>query len=509
LQKLAARTADGYNLRKISNLSTGMPAMNQFLFDVSRRATVQRYFVAAVAIALAVAGTTRAIAQQPARKPNVLFIAVDDMNNNLGCYGHPFVKSPNIDRLANRGVRFEHAYCQFPLCSPSRTSLMTGLRPDTTTVYDLQKHFRKVLPDVVTLPQLFMKNGYFVARVGKIYHYGVPGQIGTPGLDDPASWQVAINPRGRDKDEENKLTNYTPKRGLGSSLSFLAADGADDEQTDGKVANEAIRLIEEHRDKPFFIAAGFYRPHCPYIAPKKYFDLYPAARVQMPQISLDERAGGPMPAFASTMPWPWFGVTREQGDEALRAYWAAISFADAQVGRLLDTIDRLKLSDNTVIVFWSDHGYHIGEHGLWMKMSVFENSARVPLIFAAPGHAAGKVSSRMVELVDLYPTLADLAGLDPPKNLAGASLRPLLDNPDGERNRPAYTQVTRGQQMGYSVRDERYRYTEWANGRRGTQLYDYQTDPGELKNLASDPEQADRVARMKKLIADMKSGQQK
>src|SRR5688572_7345117 len=257
---------------------------------------------------------------------------------------------------------------------------MTGLRPDRTKVADLQYHFRTGLPDVVTLSQLFKNNGYFAARVGKIYHYGNPGQIGTPGLDDPPSWDVAINPRGRDKDEEDKLTRYTPKRGLGSSFSFLAAEGTDEEQTDGKVATEVVRLLEENKDKPFFIAAGFYRPHCPYIAPKKYFDLYPLASVKMLPHTSAERRGAPAPAFGSTQPWPWFGVTEEQGNETLRAYWATISFVDAQVGRLLDALDRLKLADNTIVVFWSDHGYHIGEHGLWMKMSLFENSARVPLI---------------------------------------------------------------------------------------------------------------------------------
>ncbi len=434
------------------------------------------------------------------KRPNVLFISVDDMNNDLGCYGHPLVKSPNIDRLAARGVRFDRAYCQYPLCSPSRTSLMTGLRPDTTQVYDLQKHFRKVLPNVVTLSQLFMNEGYFAARVGKIYHYGNPGQIGTPGLDDPPSWKVAINPRGRDKDEERLITNYTPKRGLGSSLTILAAEGTDEEQTDGKVASEVIRLLEENKDQPFFIAAGFYRPHCPYIAPKKYFDLYPLTSVQMRKHMPGERKRGPMPAFGSTQPWPWFGVTAAQGNEALQAYWATISFVDAQVGRLLDALDRLKLTGNTIVVFWSDHGYHTGEHGLWMKMSLFENSARVPLIIAAPGRAAGKTSPRTVELVDLYPTLADLAGLEPPKDLAGASLRPLLDEPTAPWDRPAYTQLRRGKVPGYSVRDERYRYTEWDGGSRGVQLYDYQTDSQELNNLADDPEYSKTVARMKKLL---------
>jgi len=439
-------------------------------------------------------------AAEPSR-PNVLFISVDDMNNDLGCYGHPLVKSPNIDRLAKAGTRFDRAYCQFPLCSPSRTSLMTGLRPDTTQVYDLQKHFREVMPDVVTLSQLFRNNGYYAARVGKVYHYGNPGQIGTDGLDDPASWEHKVNPSGRDKVEEKLITNYTPKRGLGSSLSFMKAEGTDEEQTDGMVATEAIKLMEANKEKPFFLAAGFYRPHCPYIAPKKYFDLYPIEKVTMPQSSWGYLQNVPDPALSSTKPWPWFGVTEMQSREALQGYWATISFVDAQVGRLLDALDRLKLTDNTVVVFWSDHGYHVGDHGLWKKQSLFERSARVPLIISAPGQKSkGVATGRPVELVDIYPTLADLCGLTPPANLAGKSLRPLLDNAEASWDKPAFTQVWRGGFSGHSVRTVQYRYTEWDHGDKGAQLYDYSKDPQEQQNLVADPAYIQVVAELKQLV---------
>ena len=444
-------------------------------------------------------------AQKPAAaKPlNVLFIAADDLNNDLGCYGHPLVKSPNIDRLAARGVRFDRAYNQFPLCSPSRTSLMTGLRPDTTEVYDLQKHFRSVLPDVVTLSQLFMKNGYLAARVGKIYHYGNPGQIGTDGLDDPQSWNAVVNPRGVDKDEEKVLTNHTPARGLGSSLSLYASPAPDEEHTDGKVAAETIKLLEANKDRPFFIAAGFYRPHCPYIAPKKYFDLYPLDKIAAPQFSPDEWKTIPDPAL-----WikePHFGVSAQQQREAIQAYYASISFVDANVGRLLDALERLKLADNTIVVFWSDHGYLLGQHGQWMKMTLFEGSARNPLIVAGPGVAKGKASPRTVEFVDLYPTLADLCGLrDAPKNLAGRSLRPLLANPKAAWNKPAITQLQRGASqnrvMGYSIRTERWRYTEWDAGKKGVELYDETNDPREMNNLANDPKYAKPMAELKRLL---------
>ncbi len=433
---------------------------------------------------------------------NVLFIAVDDMNNDLGCYGHELVKSPNIDRLARQGVKFDRAYCQFPLCSPSRSSLMTGLRPDTTRVFDLQYRFRQGLPDVVTLSQCFMRNDYYTARVGKIYHYGNPGDIGTSGLDDPASWQEFFNPAGRDKTTlERDIINYS-KTGLGSSMSLLAdKTGKDEEHTDGKVATQAIELLEKHKDKPFFLAVGFYKPHCPYVAPVKYFNLYRYDDILLPKIADGFRDTVPAPALSSTHPWPYMGVTNDQARECKQAYYAAISFVDAQIGRVLDSVERLGLRDNTIIVFWSDHGYQLGEHGLWMKQSCFEESCRVPLIISAPGmKTAGKASARTVELIDLYPTLADLAGIAPPKDLPGASLRTLLDDPAADWKRPAFSQVQRGGFPGHSVRTERWRYTEWARGEKGSQLYDHDADPQELHNLAAEPQQAAVITEMKALL---------
>ena len=434
-----------------------------------------------------------------AEKLNVLFISVDDMNNDLGCYGHPQVKSPNIDKLARRGVRFDRAYCQFPLCSPSRSSLMTGLRPDKIRVFDLRYHFRTEISDVVTLPQFFKNNGYYVARVGKMYHYSNPGGIGTSGLDDPPSWTEVFNPAGRDKTTiEKDIINYSPQRGLGSAMCLLVDEtGRDEEHTDGMVATKAIQLLEKHKDEPFFLGVGFYKPHTPYVAPKKYFDLYPLETIQLPEIPPEPPKDIPSPALASTRPWPYFGATADQARECKQAYYATISFVDAQIGRVLDALDRLNLADKTIVVFWSDHGYLLGEHGLWMKQSCFEESARVPLIISAPGTKPG-VSARTVELLDLYPTLADLAGFAT-KNLHGASLRPLLDNPNAQWDRPAFTQVQRGAFPGHSVRTERWRYTEWDSGKRGVELYDHTTDPKELNNLAREPKYADVLAQMQKL----------
>jgi uncharacterized sulfatase len=338
--------------------------------------------------------------------------------------------------------------------------------------------------------------------VGKIYHYGNPGDIGTSGLDDPPSWQEFYNPAGRDKTTlESDLINYTPNRGLGSAVALLAdPSGRDEDHTDGKVATQAIALLEKHKNEPFFLAVGFYKPHTPYIAPKKYFDLYPLENIQIPAIPSGWEKTVPAPALASTKPWPIVGITTEQARQGKQAYYAAISFVDAQIGRVVDALDRLGLSDNTVIVFWSDHGYSLGEHGLWFKQNCYEEATRVPLIIAGSDIKAGGVSSRLVELVDLYPTLADLAGLKAPSNLAGTSLRPLLANPVAAWDRPAFSQVQRGGVPGHTVRTPRWRYTEWDDGNAGLELYDEEKDPTEMKNLANDPAYAATIAELKALV---------
>lgn len=437
-------------------------------------------------------------AQSANKKYNVLFIAVDDLNTDLGCYGHPLVKTPNIDRLAKRGIQFNRAYCQVPLCNPSRTSLLTGLTPDITRVLNNGTFIREIIPDVVTLPQLFKNNGYYSARVGKIFHYGVPGQIGTNGLDDSISWVQRVNPKGRDKDEENEITNLVPGRGLGSTLAYLAADGADAEQTDGKVAAEAIKLLRQHKSRPFFLAVGFFRPHSPYVAPKKYFEMYPLDKIRLPQEPANDLVDIPEAAFFTTPP-DW-GLSETKRKEAIRAYFASVSFMDAQVGQVLDALDQMDLTDKTIVVLWSDHGYNLGEHGQWMKQSLFENAVHVPLIISVPGASKGKASGRTVELVDLYPTLADLCSLPITRNLSGKSLKPLLRNPDARWDRAAYSQVVRGKITGRSVRTERWRYTEWNGGEAGTELYDEQADPGEITNLANKEAFADVVKELSGLL---------
>jgi uncharacterized sulfatase len=458
-------------------------------------------------LALAITAPVHAQDKKPAKKKNVLFIAVDDLNTALACYGHPLVKTPNIDKLAKRGTLFTRAYCQFPLCNPSRASLMTGRRPDATRVHDNATNFRKSLADSITLAQLFRYLGFHVVRIGKIFHYGVPGQIGTSGMDDPRSWDEFFNPIGCDREEEKRLKNYTPKIQLGAALAWHASDSPDADHTDGKVAAEAIRQLELNKDRPFFLGVGFYRPHVPWIVPKKYFDMYPLDKIELPKDPPNVREG--VPPIAFTVNPPNYGISAEDQKNAIRAYYASVSFMDAQVGLVLDALERLGLADDTIIVLFGDHGWLLGEHGLWQKMCLFEESARVPLIIAASGSKApGKKCDRLVELIDLYPTLADLCDLKAPKNLDGTSLRPLLDDPAKPGKKAALTQVTRGDAkqgviMGYSVRTERWRYTEWAGGTRGSELYDHDADPKERRNLAADPMHAKVVDEMKTLLREL------
>ena len=453
----------------------------------------------------------------PKRPPNVLFIAVDDLAPSLGCYGDVIARTPNIDRLAASGVCFLNAYNQLPLCNPTRASVMTGLRPDTIKVYDLDRHFRDELPSVVTLPQAFQQAGYFAARVGKIYHYNVPAAIGTNGFDDPASWQQVVNPLGRDKLEEDKVFNAEPHRKISAALSWHKADGTDIEQTDGMIATEAIRIMQGRKDAPFFLAVGFFRPHTPYVAPKKYFDLYPLDQLRLPYAPPDDRDDIPKAAFAHNCPVSNYNLPEPTLLQALQAYYACVSFVDAQVGRLLKALDEAGLADNTIVVLWSDHGYHLGEHnGIWQKRTLFEQCAKSPLIIRSPGATGnGTACRRVVEFVDIYPTICQLAGIQPPETLEGRSLTPLLTDPLQEWNGTAVTQILRPQDdrlpdmvMGCSIRSERWRYTEWNEGKQGIELYDHYSDPLEFHNLAesSEPDAAAAINHLRPMLHERASG---
>jgi len=447
-------------------------------------------------------------AKDDGKKWNVLFIMSDDLNVSLGSYGHPLAQTPNIDRLAREGVRFEHAYCQFPHCNPSRSSLLTGRRPDVIKVMGNSDNFRDAVPDTVTLPQLFRENGYFTARVGKIYHRsGEDIRNGTSGLDDSKSWEVVLNPVGRpvSPEEQARIGGATPGRLSSTLISWLVADGTDTEQSDGMVAEEAIKLLlQQKADRPFFLAVGIFRPHTPYVAPRKYFDLYPPDKISAPYVPPDHMEKGPRAAFASREEYPDYKraeMTDPYIRQAIQAYLASTSFMDAQVGRVLDALKKSGLQDSTIVVFLSDHGYHLGDHGLWHKRSLFEHCARVPLIIDAPAAKGnGHPAAAPVESLDIYPTLAALCGLKPPPYLDGVSLVPMLNDPNASVKAGAVTEVTHSGKFGYTIRTPRYRYTEWGRGKLGTQLYDMENDPQEFNNLAEDPKHAGIVEAQRKLL---------
>jgi arylsulfatase A-like enzyme len=433
------------------------------------------------------------LGQEAAGKPNVLFIAVDDLNTRMGCYGDPVAKTPNIDKLASRGVRFERAYCQYPLCNPSRTSLLSGRYPTTTGVMENLTWFRTAMPQVVTLPQYFRNHGYATLRTGKIFHGG---------LDDDKGWDAGgepYKPRKPPTGAEQVQRQKTADR-------REAVEGEGESLPDYRTASRAIQLLEEKRDKPFFLAVGFVKPHVPLIAPKKYFDLYDPKTIKLPPDFAPKPTVGPgVPAEALTRNGDLFinrPATEQEARELIAAYYACISSTDAQVGRVLDALDRLKLRDKTVVVFFGDHGFHLGEKGKWSKHgSLYEPATHVPLIVAVPGAPGnGKASPRTVQLLDLYPTLAQVTGLPLPSGQEGHGLAPLLKDPLGKWDHPAVTFSQRGKIVGRSVRTERYRYTEWDDDGKRAELYDYESDPHELRNLVHDPQQAKRVEELRRFL---------
>lgn len=445
--------------------------------------------------ALSPFAANRAVAE-PAKKPNVLLIVVDDLNTDLGCYGNSVVKSPNIDRLAARSVRFDRAYAQYTVCAPSRQSFLSGLSPETTGIFEFQTLLRNKMPDVVFLPQLFRENGYFTAGSGKVFH-------DTRQSDKDKSWDFYRDGNGEDPQEQAALKErYKYKQGE-RPFTWPRLDGPEEKTRDGITSRTIAKLLEERAKdgKPFFMAAGFHKPHLPWTTPAKYVEMYRDRPVPepkdpplrgVPSIALQtELSGNPAPKSRA---------------EAIAAYYACLSFTDAQVGILLDTMDRLKLWDSTVVVLFSDHGYHLGDHeGLWAKLTTFERGCRTPLLIAAPGYEKGKACPRTVELIDVYPTLAELCGLKAPARLEGLSLVSLLKQPDAKREKPARTMVhhtdAAGKEVqGLSVRTERWRYTEWDGGKVAAELYDHDSDPGEYHNLAGDAKHAETVAAMKRLL---------
>jgi iduronate 2-sulfatase len=374
-------------------------------------------------LALALGVTAAAAAE----RPNVVLIVLDDLRPELGCYGVEEVVSPNIDRLARRGMLFHHAYAQYPVCNPSRSSFLAGLRPDETGIVSNSVPFRDKLPDLASLPELFRRNGWFTAGIGKVFHLGEDAAGKTALFQDPKSWDHFFD-----------SLHDAPKigrRGAGRNLTggrlkwceWRAAEGADADQPDGINTTEALRVLDENRDKPFFLALGIHKPHDPFIAPKKYFDLYPEGSTKLPQ-----EPAGRSPPLRHAIPnnKDFAAFTDRERREFKRAYHACVSFADAQVGRILAALDRHKLWDNTIVVLIGDHGYHLGEHGWWNKVTVYELGARSPMIAWIPGaKGMGRPTEAIAEFVDLYPTLIDYARIEAPHQLAGMSLRPVFENP--------------------------------------------------------------------------------
>lgn len=460
-----------------------------------------------------------------AEKPrlNVLFIAVDDLRPELACYGQPQMKTPNLDRLAARGTVFERAYCQVAVCNPSRVSLLSGRRPDTTKVYDNKTFLRTNLPEVITLPQHFKNHGWHSLSLGKIFHHSER----EPG-DDPKSWSEPSWYHGKPyrhwftKESEQVIQQQSEEvarqaisaagtkpvkiANLVRGLPAEAANEPDEVYPDGVTATKAIETLQRLKDQPFFLGVGFVKPHLPFTCPQKYWDLYPADTIKLPE-NYQLPQGAPAPAGHDWYELRTYGgipktgpISEEQALKLIRGYRACVSYLDAQVGRVLDELDRLGLAERTVVVFFGDHGYHLGENGLFTKMTNFELGTRVPLIVSAPGQKGGQRSSALVELVDLFPTLAELCGLERVDGLEGTSFVPLLADPTQAWKTAAFSQYLRPGKppiTGRSIRTERWRYTEWRSPKNelvGTELYDHEADAAENINRASEPAFKETVA---------------
>ena len=438
---------------------------------------------------------------------NVLFIVVDDLRPEIGCYGAGHMKTPNLDRLGSQGMLFERAYCQVAVCNPSRSSVLSGTRPDTTGVLDNQHFMRPNMPDVISLPQHFKAHGYTSLSLGKIFHHSER----EPG-DDPQSWSEPAWYHGEPykhwfakasldyvkqlkalpKDKQPKQLRAAP---------FEAADEPDDSYPDGQTAVKAIKTLRDLKadGTPFFLAVGFVKPHLPFTCPQKYWDQYPAESIQIPA-NAARPANAPEPAFHNNYELASYGTVPENGEVSeimalnlIRGYRACVSFMDAQLGRVLDELDRLGLRESTLIVLWGDHGYHLGEQSVWTKMTNFEHGTRVPLIVSLPGmKTTGQHSRALVELVDLYPTLAQLCDLPLPAHLEGTSFVPLLNDPETPWKNAAFSQYLRPGKppyMGRSIRTDRWRYTEWRDLKQnlvGAELYDETNEPQDYSNLSND-----------------------
>ncbi|WP_339906990.1 sulfatase [Symmachiella dynata] len=418
-----------------------------------------------------------------AEKPNVLFIAVDDLNDWTGALGgYPGIETPNLDRLAGRGVLFTRAYCSAPACNPSRASLLTGIRPSTSGVYQNSQPWRRALPDAVTLPQQFQAAGYRVWGGGKIYHGRFP---------DRPSWHEYFK-RPQDPQPEKRPANGIAKTG---HFDWGPVQVADEEMSDAVVTSWGIDFLKQKQSQPFFLAVGLFRPHLPWYAPQKYFDQYPLDSIRLPKVLDNDLDDVPAVGKRFARLRDHRNVTRtDNWKKAVQGYLASITFTDAQVGRLLDALDASGHAENTIIVLWSDHGWHLGEKHHWRKFALWEEATRVTLMITAPGITQpGGRCQRTVSLLDIYPTLCDLCGLDQPEVLEGDSLKPLLKNPAADWTRPAVT--THGRNN-HAARSERWRYIRYEDG--GEELYDHDADPLEWKNLAADEQYADVKAELAK-----------